>query len=770
LALLSPCAFGQASDSALEEIIVTATKRPRYIEEVPIAITAITAASIQQSGLLTLQRLTDLHPSVKFDQAHSYQNASLKIRGIGTFGVSRTFEGSVGVFVDDVYRSRSGMALFDLLDIEQIEIMRGPQGTLYGKNTVAGAITMHSTPPDTQSHAGQLEIRAGNLDSRYVAGNFNAPFGNEAAVRVAGLFHERDGSFTSPDTGAEYDAIDRYAVKTQLLFKPAENLALRLIADYGKSDADCCWASAQVVNGPTSPLIAAYGGLHGLTFVPAPQSEADRSVSMNTVPREIIEDGGLTATLDLQLSNRVAMKSVTAFRQWNHEHIGADPDFGPADLFVLNEPADIDNFSEEVSFTVVKGATNLLLGVYYATEDYTGWRSAETGSDADNYLNSLISASLGATGCAPPFVAAGCVFPSGIAALLPDGEFTHENYRQDSDGYAFFAHSSTVLSDRFDLDAGLRYNVEHKDGGVDNTYWYDSAIVRAALAASGVPDDGTPRNGLDLVGTRYSPSFQESTRDDQWTGVLALEYNPSRNLMAYGSYQRGYKAGGVNLYREAVLTNTTVYEPEVGDNFELGLKASYLEGRARTDVSIFTSKFSDLQINFFDGLNFRTENAGEARSRGVEVEQHLRVSQGLTANFWITYLDSRFTSIDDPFLSYLAGRDTPRAPDWAGVAEGVYERPLQGGASIIARAMLSYTGEHYVGADVPTEQKVDSYVIGDASFGVRTAKGWEATLWCTNCADETYRTIYFNSTFQPGSYNAYLNAPREYGVTVRKTF
>ena len=113
--------------------------------------------------------------------------------------------------------------------------------------------------------------------------------------------------------------------------------------------------------------------------------------------REIIEDGGVAATLDLQLSNRVALKSVTAFRQWNHEHIGADPDFGPADLFVLNEPADIDNFSEEVSFTVVKGATNLLLGVYYATEDYTGWRSAETGSDADNYLNSLISASLGAT-------------------------------------------------------------------------------------------------------------------------------------------------------------------------------------------------------------------------------------------------------------------------------------------------------------------------------------------------------------------------------------
>jgi iron complex outermembrane receptor protein len=752
----------------LEEIIVTATKRPRPIEEVPLAVTAYTARDIEESGMQTIQRLTDLHPSVKFDQAHSFQNSSLKIRGIGTLGVSRTFEGAVGVYVDDVYRSRSGMALFDLLDIDQIEVMRGPQGALYGKNTVAGAITLQSTRPKLEETEGQLELRVGNLASRYLEGAYNAALGQDAAVRVAGVVHEQDGAFRSPDSGAQYDSIDRYAVKTQFLLRPNNDLQLRIIADYSKSDAECCWASAQVGNGPLAPIIAAYGSLHGLTFVPAPKAEQDRLESLNTTPREVIEDRGIALKIDFDLRRNLTLKSITAFRQWNHEHVNADPDFGPADLFVLNEPADIKNLSQELNLTLATARVNLLAGFYYGSENYRGWRSAETGSDADNYLNALIS---GPQKCLPPFVSTGCLFPVGIGALLPDGEFTHENYRQDSDGYALYADATTTLSDRFDLDTGVRYNVEHKTGGVDNTYWYDSAIVRGFRAALGIPDDGTPRNGFDLVGTKYSPSFSTSTRGDKWTGVVALEFNASRNLMAYASYQRGYKAGGVNLYREAVLTDTTVYAPEVGDSVEVGVKSSYLNGRARTDVAIFNEAFSNLQVNFFDGLNFRTENTGEARSRGVEVEQHLLIGERFTTSFWVTYLDSKFTTINEPYLSYLVGRDTPRAPRWGGVAQAVYDRPLKSGFALFARGMVSYTGDHYVGADVDTEQKVGSYVITDASIGVRNdARGWEILLSCSNCGDQTYRTIYFNSTFQPGSYNAYLNPPRMYGVTFRKTF
>jgi len=769
LALCAGTAAAQEASNAIEEIIVTPTKRPRDIQDVPVAVTAVTGRMIEATGMETIQRLTDLEPSVKFDQAHSFQNASLKIRGIGTIGVSRTFEGAVGVFVDDVYRSRSGMALFDLLDIDQVEIMRGPQGTLFGKNTSAGAIVIQSNRPALEETYGQVELRAGNMGNEYLTGMLNAPLGERTALRIAGLYHERDGSFQSPDSGANYDAVDRHAFKTQLALHPTSDLEVVLFADYAKSDADCCWASAQVVNGPTAPIIAAYSALNGLTFTPAPSAEQNRAVSLNSTPRESITDQGVGATIDLSVASG-ELKSVTAFREWRHNHINGDPDYTPADLFTLNEPAAIDNFSQELNFTRTVGSTDLLLGLYYGNESYDGSRSVDTGRDADNYLNALISASAGAVACVPPLVAADCLFPVGVGALLPVGELTREYYEQDSDTYALFGHTTTPLTAAISLDAGLRYSVENKDGGVDNAFWYDSAIVRAVRGALGIPDDGTPRNGLDLVGTEYSPSFQDSTRDEQWTGTVALQFRPKDDSMYYVTYQRGYKAGGVNLYREAILTETTTYDPEFADSFEFGAKLSYWDRRARTNIALFRTEFSDLQINFFDGLNFRTENTGEALSQGVEIENEIHLSNEFRLDVSATYLDSKFKTIDDPLLAYLIDRDTPRAPRWAAVAQLSYEKQV-GGHVFVARGMASYTGAHFVGADTPTEEKVDSYVIADFSVGMRSVEhGWDVFVWCTNCGDETYRTIYFNSTFQPGSFNAFLNQPRLYGITLRKSF
>ena len=241
--------------------------------------------------------------------------------------------------------------------------------------------------------------------------------------------------------------------------------------------------------------------------------------------------------------------------------------------------------------------------------------------------------------------------------------------------------------------------------------------------------------------------------------------------MVYLGYRRGFKAGGVNLFREGAITDTTTYEPEFVDQFEAGLKADYWNGRARSNVSIFSSRFDNLQFNFFTGLEFRTENVGEAKSEGVEFENQFQLTDNFRADLAITYLRASFTKIDNPFIDYLEGRDTPRAPRWAGTSTLVYERPLAGPFNLFARAMFSYTGEHFVGADIPDEQKVDAYWITDANLGLKTDDGqWELTAWCTNCTDETYRTIYFNSTFQPGSFTTYLNTPRLYGLNLRYAF
>nr|WP_276206943.1 TonB-dependent receptor [Oceanicoccus sagamiensis] len=365
----------------------------------------------------------------------------------------------------------------------------------------------------------------------------------------------------------------------------------------------------------------------------------------------------------------------------------------------------------------------------------------------------------------------GCVVPTGIGALLPNGSITQEKYQQDSDSYALYSHLSWDINTELQLVGGLRYSVEDKSGSVDIRYWYDSPISPLLTAIGGFPNDGTPRNGLDIIGVEYSPPFDKSIKDEEVTGSLALNYRLSDDIMAYTSYSRGFKAGGINLFREAVLTDTTHYDPEYADSYEIGLKSQYWQGRASSNIALFYTEFSDLQVNFFDGLNFRTENTGKARTQGVELENTLLFTEQWTMDFAVTYLEATFESLDNPQLDYLLDRDTPRAPDWASVLGINFNQQLSANLKIKARASLSYTGDHYVGADVVGEEKQDEYLISDLSISLQDqADSWAVTLWCKNCDNQDYRTIYFNSAFQEGSNNAYLNAPRQYGATFSMKF
>jgi iron complex outermembrane receptor protein len=757
---------GATTPFAIEEIVVTAQRREQIVQHVPVAVSAITDEMLRESGLLTIPQLTTLNPSVSFDTAQSFQRSSLKIRGIGTLGNSRTFEGAVGVFVDGVYRSRSGMVLMDLLDVDRLEVLRGPQSTLFGKNTVAGAISLSSTRPDGRDST--AELRVGDHGLRYLAGAVNVSRTDAHALRFAGSVHERDAFFQSPDNGDGYDDVDQYAFKAQYLSTPNDNLEIRLIADHARSHAHCCWGSSQVVAGPTAPLIRAYSNLGGLTYVVPPTGERARSTSLNTQPDEKVEDTGIMARVDWKLG-AVSASSITSIRNWQHAQINADPDFVAADLLVLDEPADIDSFSQELTFLIpfADNRSDLLLGMYYAAEDYSSQQSVQTGRDADNYLNALVSAAQGATACVPGVVALDCLFPVGIGALVPDGVFTRSDYQQDSTSIAAFAHSSIELSDRLALTAGLRYSIEDKDGAVQNMFWYDSPIVRAVLAGLGIPDDGTPRNGFDLIGTLYSPSFSAGLRSEETTGLVSLSYQHTADVLIYGGYHRGFKAGGVNLFREGVVSNNTVYAPESAYSIEIGVKTQYWDGRATTNVALFDTEFSDLQINFFTGLEFRTQNTGRATTQGVEVENRFLLSDNVELDVAATYLDARFGDLDDPFLTYLDGRDTPRAPRWAANIGLDYHRAIAGDRRFFVRVAAMYRDAHYVDAEVATESKVGSYVVTDASVGLAGRRRWEALLWCSNCGNKDYRTVYFNSTFQPGSYSSYLGAPRQYGVTVR---
>ncbi|WP_085759295.1 TonB-dependent receptor domain-containing protein [Oceanicoccus sagamiensis] len=499
--------------------------------------------------------------------------------------------------------------------------------------------------------------------------------------------------------------------------------------------------------------------------------EKKRRTSLNTSPNEEIEDSGIQLKA-IWTEGDWTLSSTTALRQWENQQTDADTDYVPADLFRLFDHSDIDTLSQE--FTLLwqpDDQLQLLTGLYLATEDYSGGRNLEGAGDADNFLISLLNPTFTPAPCLPPIETSGCVVPTGIGALLPNGSITQEKYQQDSDSYALYSHLSWDINTELQLVGGLRYSVEDKSGSVDIRYWYDSPISPLLTAIGGFPNDGTPRNGLDIIGVEYSPPFDKSIKDEEVTGSLALNYRLSDDIMAYTSYSRGFKAGGINLFREAVLTDTTHYDPEYADSYEIGLKSQYWQGRASSNIALFYTEFSDLQVNFFDGLNFRTENTGKARTQGVELENTLLFTEQWTMDFAVTYLEATFESLDNPQLDYLLDRDTPRAPDWASVLGINFNQQLSANLKIKARASLSYTGDHYVGADVVGEEKQDEYLISDLSISLQDqADSWAVTLWCKNCDNQDYRTIYFNSAFQEGSNNAYLNAPRQYGATFSMKF
>ncbi|WP_372810155.1 TonB-dependent receptor [Litorivivens sp.] len=786
-----------ATATQLEEVVVTAQKRSQSAQDVPIAITAMSADSMREAGVFDVSDLTDVNPSISFDTGQSSQNSSLKIRGIGTVGNGRTFEGAVGVFIDGVYRSRSAMALQDMNDIAGLELLRGPQGTLFGKNTVAGALSLTSSKPDSEAFGISAEMLSGNFDKRYATAAVNMPLGDRSAVRVSVVSNRQDGFLHSRQQGNRtYNQTDRISGKVQWLFDVTDTLESWLILDYSKSDAGCCWGSVQVVSGPLTQDLKYYAGLRGLEFYTADYAEDRRLTNNNADSEELREDIGLTWKLDWALES-MDIRAVTGVRRFTDEQVRGDADFGPAHILTLSEPAEIDFWSQEVNVSTQWGAVDIVAGIYYSEETFESNRIFESDTDSNNYASFLVTRAAaqmagysGSTApvCRPPGMTLGCTAlfatiggPVGFTSfdLFPAErgvKIIEDHYYQDSTSAAIFIHTQTDFENGFTLVAGLRYSEDRKQGGYDQVYWYNSELAQAIIASGliGDPPSGdasTPRNALDLNTIYNSPSFYDEYESSVVTSTLSGQYRFTDDIMGYLTFSKGYKAGAVNLFQEAANLNNTTYEPEYARSWELGLKTRYWDSRAQTNIALFDTQYENLQINFFNGFNFFTQNTGEALSRGIELENTVQFTESLRAELSITWLKAEFSDLGNApeAVRHLDGRQTPRAPDLSAVAAATYSRPLSANAGLYGRVAASYSGEHWASPDTPDEPTQGPYTLWDAALGFQYYGGteWDVSLFCKNCLNQTYRTIYFAAPVQEGSYNAYLNEPRQIGLSIK---
>lgn len=759
----APAAQGS---TGLGEIIVTAQRRSENLMDVPVAVTAVSADDLVAARVDNIANIAAISPSIGVSTQNSpATSANIQIRGIGTVGNNVVFEGAVGVFVDGVYRSRAGQALANFLDIGDLQIVRGPQGTLFGKNTSAGALLLTSTKPSTTEFSANYEATVANYDTQLVRAGFNAPLSDTLGIRIAAMWSHNDGFINDP-RGGNYNGARSFGFKMQTLWEPSDAVRLHLIADYAESQNNCCYGTVDVVDGPTQPLINALSAALGNPRVNGAPLRYQQVLNQDT--DQEVRDRGVTLIGEFDLGNGT-LTSTTAYRRWDAPQLNSDADFSGADIVNIDGRFASKQFSQELVYNGEIGdAAEYVVGAYYANEKIRTGRDFYWGSQAQDFWDAALFASLG-------------IVPG--TAQAPSGALgSREMEVGKSVSYAAFMHWTVRLGEKLSLIAGARYTHEKKDGS-----FHDAAVP------------SVPRPVFTLLGLRPGPSYDESWTDNALSGTLGLRYEFSNNATAYLTYSRGFKAGGVNLDGNAAgtaennpaLDGTALdstpgvpnvaldptYRPEKIDGLEAGLKLRWLDGRARTSMAAFYNDISDLQVAQFLGLQFAIVNAKSAKSYGAEIENEFQLTDSLNLQLAGTWLPKADFGNDpllgiqnaDPVLGGIAGRRFSRAPKFAGNAAINLHQPISSHLAITARAAVQYLGNHFT--NTTNNLREDGVALLDFAVGIKALNDrWGLSAYCTNCTDKRYLSQHFNTPLQTGDVNAYVGAPRQYGVTLRGKF
>ena len=670
-------AFAQdaTTDEAVDdgtEIVVTAQGRTQLLSDVPVAISAVTAETLQNSGANDIRQLNQVAPSLLVSSTGSEANGSARIRGIGTVGDNPGLESSVPVFIDGVYRSRSGIGLNELGEIERVEVQRGPQGTLGGRNSSAGLISIYSKKPSF-TFGGSGELTYGNYDFMRAASSFTGPITEQIAFRVDGVYVKRDGFYTDQQNGRDINDRDRYFLRGQLLIEPTDDLSIRLIADYTKRSEKCC--AATYVDGTVNPYIGNLnnpgigatlaGGnniINVLRDLGQPVSAFNQGYSRDVSVSGFrsfagkTKDYGFSGQIDYDFGG-ATLTSITAYRQYRSGQ-GSDTDYGEVDILYRAPSKDayrqFHTFTQELRLQgeAFGGKLDWLVGGFYANEKLTVRDNLRFGNQYGRFATCRVVSGGGLASFYTPtgqgclsaggrgFIASGGA-TGGSAVLggallggidrldtLNDRGTTNDRYFQQDTNFAAFTHNIVHITDALDLTFGVRYTSDKKK--FNATFGNDNTVCTAQQAAL-TPFLGTlGATAAGLIGLACQGnssaelngvSINDRRSEDEFTGTAILSYKPTDDLLLYTSFARGYKAGGFNLDRSALKGPTATFA-SVGGAQALVSKlqfdpelvdsyevgAKYSTGPFSLSVSGFRSDFSNFQLNTFNGTVFLVQS------------------------------------------------------------------------------------------------------------------------------------------------------------------
>ena len=744
---ISPLSINMAS-AALDEIVVTAQKREEGLQDTPIAISAYSGEAIEKTNVSNISEVANFAPNVSFDFTSPVSGASnaaaITIRGIGQTDFALTTEAGVGTYVDGVYMSRSIGGVLDVLDIERLEVLRGPQGTLFGRNSVGGAISIVSRKPGDEV-SGFFDISGGNYSRLHLRGSVDLPVSDNFGVRVSASSKNRDGyvkSLTEP--GWELGNEDRQAVRAVAVLDATPDFEIMFTADYSRIREQ---NAASILRGTTSrpgTPVGAYNVLAGPpTGMPAVIPYDDRWVTGNfdttyaNGPNGTeIDAWGTSLILDWDLLDNLTVKSISAYRE-SEGFFNRDADGSPLQMTHTTNPGYYhDQFSQELQVIgdFADERLKYVAGVYYFSEEGSDPVIVPIGGDADTVTFGTVQ-----------------IMENDI----------------ENDSMAAYVQFTGEITDALSLTAGVRYTRDEKEFHTDQFLETGLASLFIFGAPAGfevplVPRDSTVSNTFNDISPRVS-----------------VDYTWGNGVLTYASYSQGFKSGGFNLRYVLPRPEVLTFAPEDVDTYEVGVKFQGFDDRLRVNAAGFHTKYDGIQLTTFElGGAPVTDNAGEVELWGAELEIAAVPVDNFELGLNVGYLSHEYVGLNadavtnTPFVEQQITLNTslPNAPEWTINFNAEYVFPLANSGEIALRGDWFYSSEVENDAQNSVFLHEDGYDIGNASLTYTApGEGWEVYLFVDNITDERY-LVSGDSNYGIGFHEANVNRPREYGGGIRVRF
>jgi len=779
----------------IEDILVTAQKRTERLKDVPISMSALGAEQLDQTGVRDLKSIADYIPNLQISQSNDFRSV-VTIRGVGSQSRNIGFDARVGVYVDGVYMGQSPSLNQELLDLERVEVLRGPQGTLFGKNTVAGAISLVTKKPHEEL-SGQVGADFGNLDYREFKGTVNIPISDKIFSKFAIAKADRDGYVENIVTGNNLMQVDTLAYRAQLRIQASDQLEFNASFDGLNSE------SLILVGEPVTDTFA---------LIPVPIASEERVVAFDMDPDDKRDVYGGHFDINYEMDNGYTLKSITGYRSTDAAYSN-QTDYAPLDIVTIRFADNYKQFSQEIQLISPDDQKFVYMGgLYYYDQNAESQRDANLGAD-------FLSGYFGVFGV-PDFLYETVRQTLGFGV---PGESKTTNFGQvDTKSYAAYFNGSYQVTDKLKVGFGMRYSIENKDvnwtldGRASgrplaipdpfvNLLGTDGEPIGSILNLDSVTDVGlydaptatTLAPFIDLNDLAFNigstgpdplnPSPLINDRQDKFFApALSLMYAMTDDMNIYAKYSSGYKSGGFNLdfinADELAANEGLEFDKETVDSFELGFKGSFLDNHLKLNVAGFIANYDDYQVNRFVDLgggrtSIRIDNAAKVKTKGIEAEATWHATENLTFTGSIGVLDAIF----DEFLeggaggSDVSGNRLPNATTFNAALSGQYYRELESiNATFLFRADMTHRSGYFttennertaplaVGGTVPFDY-IDSMTMVNARVGLLSNDdSWEIYLWSKNLTNQRKYVDDLRDFF--GTIARFPNLPRTYGI------